>query len=198
MKLEPLICICIFYGFFDLSFLRTTILGGNPLKLLLDQIHKRNCSTCTMIRSNPLQKLEISNKSTRKPKRCYSYKHCKGQFIHQLNPTLFSPKSYNLVCRTCTILLNAWLCVLHGTPVLGAICACQERSSKGIWTLQCQHTKGADLNFQLHSDLQYHIGPGGDQVVVPLSLVKQLIGKYYNQVGHLEVQCFLHHLVQHY
>ena len=80
--------------------------------------------------------MKKNNKSARIPKRCRSQNHYKSQLINQLQPTLFSPKSYNpgvqnMYCSaTCMI-----VCVLRSFLVLGAICTCQVWSNKDIWTL---------------------------------------------------------------
>ena len=66
----------------------------------------------------------------------------KNPLIHHQNTNMFSPKSYNpgvqnIYCSAACMIV----CVLRGTPVLGATCACQEWSSKGIWTLTVPHTR---------------------------------------------------------
>ena len=110
--------------------------GGETFQIGLGLNLQINCSACTMSRSNPLHKQGKSNKSVRKPKKYYSRNHCKGPFIQLQNTNMLSPKSYNPSVQNIHYSTAYMIvCVLCGIPMLGAICACRESCSKGIWTL---------------------------------------------------------------
>ena len=61
-----------------------------------------------------------------------------------------------------------------------------------------RQARGRNPKFRLREGLLYRIGPNGDRVVVPSSLVEQLIEAYHDHIGHLGVQRTLHRLAQRY
>ena len=57
---------------------------------------------------------------------------------------------------------------------------------------------GVDPHFRLKDGLLYRITDAGDRVVVPESLVEQLISEYHDHTGHLGIKRTLHRLGQRY
>ena len=75
--------------------------------------------------------------------KCQILDYCKGPFTSHLKTNIVFPNSLQtLVCRNMYCSAACMIvCVLRGIPVLGAMCACQEWSSKGIWTLIVPYTR---------------------------------------------------------